>query len=299
MDYRLALLLQFPLGLKLDPMDISRLLDPRIDVSDVQAVLSAVRSESARRYLHLSPGWRESSEKIWTLSAGRGIRWSYIGRADYPRAWMGLSKRPLIFSYRGESCWQNHPLISIVGSRTPSPDTRQWMQRELPRFLKLTGAGVVSGGARGVDQWAHRIAMDAGCPTVCLQPTGLLNPYPDGCEAIWERIVAGGGCLISTCALDEPLRKGFFAIRNTWIAGLSPLCFVVEANRRSGSMLTAEAALREDRLICTLPVFPTATQGLANLDLLNDGAAMVRDHLDLLTLWNTKHCPTEARSTPT
>ena len=55
-------------------------------------------------------------------------------------------------------------------------------------------------------------------------------------------------------------------------------------NRRSGSLLTASLALEEGRTICTLPVFPFSEQGLGNLDLLNEGALMIRDHRDLLAL---------------
>lgn len=286
MDYRLYLLIQCPLGLKLSISECESLVAPQLDAHDIQAVLDCVQSEPAKSYLQKKPQWLESSNEILETSHRHGVRWSYPGQSDYPDSWLGLRPKPWIFSYRGEPCWQYVPLISVVGSRTPSPETMQWMQREFSRFLKLGQAGVVSGGARGVDQWSHRIAMDCGQPTICVLPTGILNPYPDGCEALWERVIVGGGCLISTVSLHEQLRKGFFQTRNLWIAGLSPMCFVVEANRRSGSMLTAAAASKQGRTLCTLPVFPTATQGLANLDLINDGAFMIRDHLDLLTLWN-------------
>src|SRR5690606_30260774 len=129
--------------------------------------------------------------------------------------------------------------------------------------------GVVSGGARGVDQWAHRLAVDYGNPTVCVLPTGILNPYPSGNESLWRAILEGGGCMLSTFALDEPLRKWAFHARNRWIAGLARVCFVAEANRRSGSLLTANLAACEGREVCTLPVFPLNGQGLANLDLIS------------------------------
>lgn len=286
MDYRLALLLHFPLGLKFSKDDLARLFAGDLSEADLASVLAAASSEEARHYLTRFPQWLEVSAKILEVSEARGVRWSYFGQADYPAGWRGLSRRPLIFSYLGEPVWLTTPLIAVVGSRTPGGETLSWMQSELSRFLKISRAGVVSGGARGVDQWAHRISMDVRRPTVCVLPTGILNPYPPRNEAFWERIVSQGGCLLSTCSLTEPVRKHFFEIRNRWIAGLSPVCLVTEANRRSGSLITAKAASEEHRDVCTLPVFPTAHQGLGNLDLIRDGAFMIRDHLDLLTLWN-------------
>ena len=279
-DFRLQLLLHITMGMKIEPNDLSRLRE--VDPYDVQAVLAALTSIKARAYVAQRRDWREISERILQTSEAQGIRWLSLYDDDYPCLWHELSERPPVFSYQGEPCWLQRPLISIVGSRTPARATLAWMQRELPEFLRCRPMGVVSGGARGVDQWAHRVAMDSGVPTICVFPTGLLNPYPFGNETFWRRILDTGGCLMSTCGLREPLRKSFFHTRNRWITGLSRVCFVAEANRRSGSTMTARYAKDEHRDICTLPVFPLATQGLANLDLIEGGATMLRDWRDLL-----------------
>ena len=286
MDFRLALLLNHPLGLALDPIDLTCLIDISLDPYDVVAVTAALRSERARSYVKENRDWIRKAEAVLLQSERHSVRWSYLGQPDYPALWEGLSRRPVIFSYQGEAAWLDHSLLAVVGSRTPSPDTLEWMQQHLAEFLKRRRVGVVSGGARGVDQWAHLLSLGVRQPTVCILPSGILNPYPFGKEELWAEIRDGGGCIVSTCALREPMRKSFFHIRNGWIAGLSAVCFVAEANRRSGSLLTAKAAADEQRDLCTLPVFPTATQGLGNLDLLANGAVMLRDHLDLATLWD-------------
>lgn len=82
------------------------------------------------------------------------------------------------------------------------------------------------------------------------------------------------------------MRKSFFHQRNRWIAGMGRGCFVAEANRRSGSLIAATRAGEEGRELCTIPVGPLATQGLGNLDLLADGAALLRDHRDFVTFWS-------------
>jgi len=286
MDYRLLLLMHLPLGLELQAEDCRYLFAPELNPEARDQVTAALVSPTARLYLKHKQHWVETSYKTLKQGEHHGIRWSYLGKPDYPKAWEGLSFRPLVFSFQGTPIWLTTPLLSVVGSRTPSTSTLLWMQRELSEFLKRRDVGVVSGGARGVDQWAHKMAMESKRPTVCILPSGLLNPYPFEHEHLWKQILDLGGCMLSTCALDEPIRKSFFHVRNRWIAGLSSMCFVAEANRRSGSLLTARLALEEHKTLCTLPVFPTAEQGLGNLDLINDGGFLLRDHRDLLSLWD-------------
>lgn len=226
------------------------------------------------------------AQRILEVSHEKGIVWSHRESGDYPRLWKSLSRGPLLFSYIGYPVWNENITLAVVGSRTPMRDTLLWMQREFSAFLRECQVTVVSGGARGIDQWAHRLALDYRRPTVCVYPSGLLNPYPPGFEALADRIVDQGGALISTFGLEQGMRKDFFHIRNRWIAGLSGATFVVEANRRSGSALSARLALEEGREVATLPVFPMSAQGLGNLQLLNDGATLIRDSVDLEALVN-------------
>lgn len=285
MDSRLALLLHCPLGLSLTASELETLTRvPAIDLN-LRSVEDFVLNPKGRQYLREHRDWFLVAEKILETSQKNEIHWTYPYQPDYPQAWLELSLRPAIVSYRGVPLWKNQtPLISIVGSRTPKPETILWMQRELSLYFEQCEIHPVSGGARGVDQWVHRLSLDSRRPTVCIFPSGLLNPYPFGCEGLWRRILDQGGVVVSTFALNQPLHKGLFPVRNRWISGLSRTTFVVEGNRRSGSMLTAKMAMDESRTLCTLPVFPLSEQGLGNLDLLEQGALMIRDHRDLITL---------------
>jgi DNA protecting protein DprA len=284
MDYRLALFLRTFHGLSLTEEDIQALLAAP-DVSSPQ-LAELVVSATARTYIKEDADWAERSRVVVEFCAAKGIRWSYRGEPDYPEGWNHLSRQPLLFSYMGQPVWNQMPLISVVGSRTPLTDTLVWMQRELSRFLQLTEAGVVSGGARGVDQWAHRLALAGRRPTIAVFPSGLCAPYPFGREDLWEAILLQDGCLLSTYSLHEPMRKQHFIERNRWIAALSDITFVAEANRRSGSLITATKAIEVEHEVGTLPVSANCTQGLGSLDLMLQGAHLIRDAGDLLTLFN-------------
>jgi DNA processing protein len=285
MDYRHLLFINCIQGLKLQSDDLLALLDPLVDFENPEAVASCLRSQEAMDFVRRRTDWAYSARQIELAGAAEGVRWSHLGCVDYPAEWLFLDSPPPVFSYIGEPSWMRIPMLSVVGSRTPMPQTLRWMQRELGSFLKAAGAGVVSGGARGVDQWAHRISMDSGYPTVCLLPTGIAHRYPPGSEAFWDRILGEGGALVSTFAPQEKMRKNHFHIRNCWIAAFSRVSFVAEANRRSGSLITADRAFNFGRRLCTLPLSPLSDQGLANLDLIERGAKALRTHKDLLEVW--------------
>jgi DNA processing protein len=290
MDTTLLLLMHTLHGLKIDPSEELAIL--KCDSNHPRDLEGCLQSGAARAYLAKTPEWLSRSLQQLELGHINSVQWSRLGDENYPLEWLSLSKRPLVFSFQGPASWKTTPFLAVVGSRTPMTDSLMWMQRELGLFLRRRHVGIVSGGARGIDQWAHRICIDEERPTVCVLPSGLLSPYPPGNEVFWSAVLEGGGSLISTFALREPMRKSAFHVRNRWITGMSPLLFVVEANRRSGSAMTANLAREENRGICTLPLFPHSEQGLANLDIISDGHTMLRDHLDLGAAWESYSHPT-------
>lgn len=284
MDFRCALFLQYFNGSRFSNSELDRILDPRVNPYDLASVRECLQGHPLQK---MQNQWLAEGERMLLQSEKDGIRWSYRGQPDYPRGWSALSNEgPLIFSYQGNPVWLEYDLLAVVGSRSPMRETLRWMQSEIPKvLLAQSQLAIVSGGARGVDQWAHRICIDVGRPTVCVFPSGLKRPYPPGVEGLREKMLRSGGALVSALPPEESMRRYHFATRNRWITGLSRLTFVAEANRRSGSSLTAKLAQEENREVCTLPVFPFSEQGLANLDLISENrAAMVRDANDLAQL---------------
>jgi DNA processing protein len=215
----------------------------------------------------------------WTRSYD--LKWTYPGRSDFPPRLAQTSRPPLILCYRGEPVWLEHEMISVVGSRDPMADSLNWMRRHLLEFLLKVNVTIASGGARGVDARAHELTLLADRPPICFLPSGILKPYPQAHEPLFHRILDAGGVLISGFAPDAFMQKSYFHARNRWIAGISLVTVIIEAQRKSGSYLTAKLALEEGRAIATLPVSPMSVRGHGNLDLIYSGAQMLRDDQDL------------------
>lgn len=220
----------------------------------------------------------------WLQSSATSL--SIRGDANYPKDLLAWPDAPLVLWYRGAPAWQGFLFLGVVGSRHPQPESIDWMNWQLRAFLRQHKIGIVSGGARGIDQRSHLLAVESERPTLALMPVGLSQRYPPTFKLYEEEILAKGGAVVSPFPLDQPLYRGNFYYRNLVIAALTPLVLVVEARRKSGTMITAKAALELGKAVATLPAFPGQVGGMGNLDLLVDGAIMIRDVQDLMVAWS-------------
>ncbi|MBO6292955.1 MAG: DNA-protecting protein DprA, partial [Selenomonas sp.] len=145
------------------------------------------------------------------------------------------------------------------------------------------GLTVVSGGARGIDTASHRGALQVpGGRTVAVFGCGVDVIYPPENRRLFATIVERGGALISEYVPGTQPLPAFFPSRNRIIAGLSKGTVVVEAARRSGSLITAELALSEGREVFAVPgsIFSSTSEGCHHL--LKEGAAMASSVEDVL-----------------
>lgn len=173
--------------------------------------------------------------------------------------------------------------VSVVGAREASRRALDWMDQFLPLYLDLRPeAVIVSGGARGVDQRAHAASVRKMRPTVIFLPSGLERMYPDDLRDWIEPVLRAGGAFVSPYEPTQEIRRCHFEGRNRLIAALGRMLFVVEARRKSGSLMTARLAAELGREIAVLPSFPSDGFASGSLDLIIDGgASVVRDAMDL------------------
>lgn len=220
-------------------------------------------------------------DKLYEL----GISYTYPGDANYPSHFLKMKEPPLFLEYKGHPFWKSHSCLSVVGTRKMHSLTEGWMKTHLGEYLRHQPVCIVSGGAYGVDQLAHFIAIKQSSPTVVVVPTGLVNLYP---PSLKENFSSDLVCFVSEFEIDQKLHKSHFYFRNRLIAALGEMTFVVQADIKSGSFLTVHHALENGRAIMTLPSHPGLIGFDGNIKLLQDGACMVTSSLDLIEVWKAE-----------
>lgn len=227
--------------------------------------------------------WTQQSQNLEWIE-NQNIQISLIGDSSYPLNLIEWPSPPPILTWIGSSQWMKGHHLAVVGSRNMSSESRRWIENYLPPVLGRYPLLLLSGGARGTDQLAHSICLRGGTRTACFLPSGLLNPYPNEIHDWIEAIVEAGGSVVSSFHPRVAMRKHYFHLRNHLISGLSGLVFAIDGRRKSGTMITARAAMDQGKAVAILPHHPIHGHALGGLDLLFDGAHPVRDDMDLEAL---------------
>ena len=168
------------------------------------------------------------------------------------------------------------PGIAIIGSRKATPYGLACAEA-FASHIASRGIPIISGGAMGCDQRAHRMALDAGCPTVVVFGSGADVTYPKRGRALFQRVIDAQGAVISENPWGtQPLRPTFVR-RNRIIAGLAALVLIVEAGLPSGTFSTADAALRANRDVAAVPGSITSPNSRGTNHLIAQGAYCVVD----------------------
>ena len=201
--------------------------------------------------------------------------------AEYPERLRQIHDPPPFLYIRGRFAPQDTLAIAIVGARTASTYGRK-MARELAQELAGCGVCVVSGLARGIDSEAHRASLETGGRTIAVLGSGLDVVYPREHIALAEQIAASGA-VVSEFSLGSQPEAGNFPYRNRVISGLSLGTVVVEATEKSGSLITAQCALDQNREVFAVPGPVTASRSRGPHRLIKAGAKLVESIDDILS----------------
>jgi DNA processing protein len=174
-----------------------------------------------------------------------------FGTPDYPELLTQITGAPLVLYVNGDVDALHLPSLAIVGSRNPTQGGRR-NAIEFSRHLSRQGFAIVSGLAEGIDTAAHRGALDVDGSTIAFLGHGIDRVYPASNRAL-AHAIAESGALVTEYAIGSPPERRHFPERNRLISGLSLGTLVVEAARRSGSLITARLAAEQGREVFALP----------------------------------------------
>jgi DNA processing protein len=251
-----------------------RLSDSRGRAADRAALLRAADAEIAR-------------------ATRSGVRIAAFDSADYPAALRRLPDPPPAVWIRGHLPADEERAVAVVGARKATRYGRS-VARRLGCEIANAGVVVVSGLARGVDVEAHLGALGAGGPTWAVLGSGLDVVYPPEHRALARSIADRGGAVVSEFPLDERPRASHFPRRNRLIAALAAAVVVVEARRKSGSLITAEFAMDLGKEVGAVPGPALQPESEGTHALLRDGVALVETAADVFAALDASWAPAAA-----
>lgn len=226
---------------------------------------------------------REKYEKM--LEDGK-IFMVTVKEEEYPALLREIPYPPLALFVKGRLPEDEEDLVAIVGARDCTEYGRVCGER-LAGNLAREGIGIVSGLAAGIDSAAHRGALEGGGRTFAVLGCGPDVVYPAGNWRLYERVEESGGLISEYPPGSKPL-GWHFPVRNRIISGLSKAVAVMEARKRSGSLITADQALEQGREVFALPGRATDPLSQGCLELLRNGASLLTGSGDILSFLGKK-----------
>lgn len=213
------------------------------------------------------------------VSINQGCPHVTIVNSEYPAILKEIFCPPLVLFYAGNLALLQRPCLGIVGARDASSYGVGVLRGFIPEIVKHRLV-VVSGLAQGIDGLSHQITLEHGGMTIGVVGCGIDRVYPAANRQL-QQAVANRGLVLSEYGYKEPPLAWHFPERNRIIAGLSQTLLVVEAKRRSGSLITANLALDENRNVCAVPGRIDTIRSLGCNELIAAGAKPILRAQDL------------------
>ncbi len=245
-----------------------------------EAALAAVPALAQRGGRRIRVAGVDEAERELAAVEAMGARMVALGETGYPPALRDIDGAPPLIAVRGSADCLTRPIVAVVGSRNASIAGRKFAM-QIVRGLGAAGFVIASGLARGIDASAHEAALATG--TIAVFAGGLDRPYPAENVDLAERVLAAGGAHVSEMPMGWEARARDFPRRNRIISGLSLGVVVVEAAKRSGSLITARRAADQGRLVFAVPGSPLDPRAGGTNLLIKDGASIVTSVEDIVS----------------
>ncbi len=221
---------------------------------------------------------RDKAEAELDAARAAGARPLFTIEPGYPPALAALDSPPPLLYAKGNTAHLSRPMFAIVGARNGSA-AGQKIARQFASSIGRAGFVIASGLARGIDAAAHEAALDSG--TVAVVAGGVDVVYPPE-NARLQGEIGERGCVVSENPPGFVPRGKDFPRRNRIISGLSLGVLVVEAARRSGTLITARMAGEQGRDVFAVPGHPLDPRAEGTNQLLKSGATLVTEPEDVL-----------------
>ena len=205
-----------------------------------------------------------------------------IDDAQYPKKLRDIYNPPNKLYCLGDVSLFNNESIAIIGCRNASPYGLK-IAKIFSQGISNKGVTIISGFAKGIDSEAHINSIDNIGKTIAVLGCGLDVIYPKENKDLYSQIIDKGGLIVSEFPLGtKPFRENF-PIRNRIVSALADALIVVEAKRRSGTMITVDYALEQGKEIYAVPGNIDSLNSVGTNDLIKMGAIPITSYLELFT----------------
>lgn len=210
----------------------------------------------------------------------QGIRFTYPGHINYPDKLLNIYDYPYILYYKGKLPDTDKPSVAIVGARNCTEYGRMVAQHFGDSFAGM-GLQVISGMALGIDAAAQKGAIKNGGYSLAVLGCGVDICYPRTNIELYTHLNDSGG-IISEYPPGTAPRAGLFPMRNRIISAMADALVVVEARQKSGSLITADQALEQNRDVYVVPgrIGDALSEGC--LKLIKEGAQVITSPMDIM-----------------
>jgi DNA processing protein len=221
-------------------------------------------------------------EKEFEKLLEQGIEILTIQDTTYPKILKEIYDPPVVLYIKGQFKPEDDFCLAIIGTRKPTSYGAQTVA-DLTHRLSIAGLTIVSGLARGIDTFAHKTCLAAGGRTVAVIGSGIDQPsiYPQTNRELAKQI-SENGAIISEYPIGTQAMPYHFPARNRIISGLSLGTLVIEAAQKSGTFLTANHALSQNRQVFAVPGPIYSLNSIGPNNLIKMGAKLVSDAQDVL-----------------
>ncbi|MBP2001130.1 DNA processing protein [Paenibacillus shirakamiensis] len=238
-------------------------------------------TQASRMATHFTESWIQERAE---LHQSKGIHILTIDDENYPTLMKESIKPAWVLYAKGKLELLSSMSIAMVGTRIPTAYGKK-VASLLTEDLCARGVTVVSGMARGIDGVCHEAALGCQGQTIAVMGTAIDMPYPSEHHGLYKRI-AKDGLIVSEYPSGTASHPGLFPQRNRIIAGLTRGTVVVEADLRSGSLITADAAMESNRDVFAVPGQITSPKSVGTLGLIRQGAKLITSAQDILDEYN-------------
>ncbi|MCR4880343.1 MAG: DNA-processing protein DprA [bacterium] len=222
------------------------------------------------------------TEKLLDDFLSKNIGVVTIADESFPECLKNIDDAPAILFYKGDFLNKDFgKTLAIVGSRRCTSSAVE-NTKAIIKGLKPANAVIVSGGAYGIDTAAHTGALEAGMETIVVLGGGLEHLYPNQNIPMFKKVLENNGVLLSEYYPETKPDVYRFPQRNRIISGLSRGTLVVEANIKSGALITAKLCLEQGKELMCMPGLLSNPNTQGTHKLLKEGAALVTMSEDII-----------------